>query len=432
MTVETFISPIITTWTVPPGVFSVLVECFGNGSDGLNGTFGSDGFGGAGGNGGRGGGYAASNLVVSPAQVYDISVFDGVAADFGLGTVQASSGDLGGGGVGDVVINGDPGIPGDPGVPSGICGPGGDGGNGGNGGGGGGGGGGGTGADGTGDIPIPATPGSNGGGFAGGGGGGGGDGCNGPGGAPGGLGGGPSFIRLTYTIIYLGSPSPPIDNPGTPIVPGTVIKFPTIPGLESCTSSITSVTFNGIPASFSIVSVPESICDFVADITLTTHDSDCGPPASTTLSWDGSQWIVAGGLGDCFADSITYNGPCWGRVDFNFEAPRVYDIPDDNNTCGDIILYSSSLHDKYVEITGFTGTCNAATNYLLVTVPAGVSGNGILEVTSDCGIMDFAYFAGSGGGGVGCCKTIVHCCQVCAPTSSCPPWNITYGTSIRR
>jgi hypothetical protein len=300
MTVEFFPGPDSDFWTVPAGVFSVFVEAVGGGGGGSSGhdgdslQFGGDGGGGA--------GYGAAVLAVIPGGVYSrYSSGGGDSSDFGPAIVRGGGG---GGGpfpwsggtdnIGTITVNGGDGAP-SPMIVFGNGGVGGASAVGGS-----------AGTAGIGAVPGPAGNGGDG-GFAGGGGGGGGGALVGAGsGGAGAVG----YIRLTYTIIYLGSPSPSIDNPGSPIVPGNTITIPGTPDTESCLDTITSVTFNGIPASFSIV--------------------------------DGN---------------------------------------------------------------------------LIIIVPPGVSGNGILEVTSDCGVMDFAYIAENA---VGCCKTVVYCCKVCAPTSSCP------------
>lgn len=307
MTVEFFPGPDSDFWTVPAGVFSVFVEAVGGGGGGSAGhdgdslQFGGDGGGGA--------GYGAEILAVIPGSIYSrYSSGGGDSSDFGPGIVRGGGG---GGGpfpwsgstdnIGTTTINGGDGTP-SPLIQFGNGGSGGTSAVGGA-----------AGSPGIGAL-IGAGAGGNGGLYGGGAGGGGGALVGAGAGGTGAIG----YIRLTYTIIYLGFPSPPIDDPGTPIVPGTTITIPGTPDTESCLDTITSVTFNGIPASFSIV--------------------------------DGN---------------------------------------------------------------------------LIIIVPPGVSGSGTLEITSDCGVMNFSYIAIGG-------NIVALCCKVCAPASLCPPWNITYGTSIRR
>lgn len=188
-----------TTWTVPFGVYQILVECQADGANGDNGTMGSDGNGGPGGNGGTGGGYASSIINVIPGVTYTLTSNIGVTTEFGPSPlVQASSGGLGGGASGDLAIPGTPGWSGQPGdtVPMSYSG---------NGGGGGGGGvsgyGSAGGSGGAGSTGPPATNGTNGSNWgAGGGGGGGGSGSMEPAGIGGN--GGAAFIRISWRSFF--------------------------------------------------------------------------------------------------------------------------------------------------------------------------------------------------------------------------------------
>lgn len=96
-TVITFFDPdlfdLTTTWTVPAGIFSVFVECWGAGGGGntnITGAFG--------GGGGGGGAYAASILPVMPGDVYSITITNTicnpnyVATIFGTNLVAAAAG----------------------------------------------------------------------------------------------------------------------------------------------------------------------------------------------------------------------------------------------------------------------------------------------------------------------------------------------------
>jgi hypothetical protein len=188
-----------TTWTVPFGVYQILVECQADGANGNNGDLGSDGNGGQGGTGGTGGGYASSIINVIPGVTYTLTSNIGVTTEFGPSPlVQASSGGLGGGASGDLAIPGTPGWSGQPGIPTPI-------GNGGNGGAGGDSGyasAGGSGGAGSITFPgPPATNGTNGSNWgAGGGGGGGGSGSMETPGF-GGL-GGAAFIRISWRSFF--------------------------------------------------------------------------------------------------------------------------------------------------------------------------------------------------------------------------------------
>lgn len=278
MTVELFEGPIFTNWQVPPGVFSVFVECYGEGANGANGNSG-EGPNEKGGQAGGGGGYGASTRTVVPGQFIPIvaggggsdtgSSFDGGLVFGGQGLTQFPPNH--GTGVGDITDDGTDGT--DGAFPAGYS-AGGDGGDGG----GPEGGGGGSGSGGNdGGSSGNATAGTA---YGGGGGG--------SGGAflPGGI-GGPGAIGaviLTYEAGYLLDPEPPIDEePG--ITVGDVITIPGVPepGEDpgECLDSIISVTFNGIPAVFSIddetfeliITVPDGVD---TDGVLVVISSVCG------------------------------------------------------------------------------------------------------------------------------------------------------------
>lgn len=113
-TVITFFDPDLfdlnTTWTVPDGIFSVFVECWGAGGYGntnISGAFG--------GGGGGGGAYAASIVSVMPGDVYSITITNTncnpnfVSTIFGSNLVTAAAGScanaLGIGGAGGQVAD---------------------------------------------------------------------------------------------------------------------------------------------------------------------------------------------------------------------------------------------------------------------------------------------------------------------------------------
>ena len=86
-TTETFSSAISTTWQAPPGVWSVLVECWGaGGAGGGDSTNGSPG-----GSGGGGGAYASKTISVTPLTNYNYTVGDGVNGGTGNGTAGTNS-----------------------------------------------------------------------------------------------------------------------------------------------------------------------------------------------------------------------------------------------------------------------------------------------------------------------------------------------------
>lgn len=112
------------TFTIPGGVTSITVECWGAGGGGGASTTGPD----VSGAGGGGGGYARSVLVVTPGTNFNLYVAyptlqgtDGEATTFDGGTVQADGGltptgiggGLGGNGTGDVTYSGGQGGDGD-------------------------------------------------------------------------------------------------------------------------------------------------------------------------------------------------------------------------------------------------------------------------------------------------------------------------------
>jgi len=175
-----------TTWTAPPGVTSVRVQCQGAGANGNGGaTSITEGW--PGGGGGGAGGYAESIVPVIPGNTYTISVGGpGSESDTNFDfTVVGNAGfaTLGGSGTGDIVINGADGFPGVGWVPPLTFSTGGNGGDSPTGGFGGNGG--------QGDNSVGAG-GGNGGFGAGGGGGGGGADVGGPGGL-----GGPGWMRIS-------------------------------------------------------------------------------------------------------------------------------------------------------------------------------------------------------------------------------------------
>lgn len=104
------------TWTVPAGVTSIVVECWGGGRGGQRGSLG----GGGGGNGGNGGDYAKKTLTVTPGASINYSVAasgaagststaNGVSHDTwfsSTATVQARGGDRVNTSVGDVIYVG--------------------------------------------------------------------------------------------------------------------------------------------------------------------------------------------------------------------------------------------------------------------------------------------------------------------------------------
>lgn len=208
-----------TPWIVPNGVCQILVECQGdgNGFPNGNGSNGSDGVGGDGGPGGHGGGYGSSIINVVPGTIYNVNITEGSGAffqtQFFVNIVAGYSGDDNiGGGLGDLVYNGNFGGGGSPGGPQveDNNGPGGNGGMGGTSGYNSSGGLGGLGA-GLNGIP-PATSGTAGANYGGGGGGGGGG--SGAGETPGfgGL-GGLGFVRISWWGFY-GLKSPRICGGG--------------------------------------------------------------------------------------------------------------------------------------------------------------------------------------------------------------------------
>lgn len=113
-----------TPWIVPNGVCQILVECQGDGNGFPNGggSYGSDGVGGDGGPGGHGGGYGSSIINVVPGTIYNVNITEGSGAffqdQFFVNIVAGYSGDDEiGGGLGDIVYNGNPGGGGSPGYP---------------------------------------------------------------------------------------------------------------------------------------------------------------------------------------------------------------------------------------------------------------------------------------------------------------------------
>lgn len=197
-----------TPWIVPNGVCQILVECQGEGGGFPNGSgdTGSDGVGGSGSQGGHGGGYGSSIINVVPGTIYNINITEGSGAffqtQFFVNIVAGYSGDDNiGGGLGDLVYDGNVGGGGSLGGPQveDNNGPGGNGGNGGTSGYNSVGGSGGSGAGYNGD-PL-ATSGTAGANYGGGGGGGGGG--SGAGETPGSGGlGGLGFVRISWWGFY--------------------------------------------------------------------------------------------------------------------------------------------------------------------------------------------------------------------------------------
>lgn len=116
MAVETITTTGSGTWTVPAGVTSVVVECWGGGRGGQKGNLG----GGGGGGGGNGGDYARKTLSVTPGAGISYFVAGSGAAGTSsgamgssqdtwfsaTGTLQARGGDRANTSVGDVIYTG--------------------------------------------------------------------------------------------------------------------------------------------------------------------------------------------------------------------------------------------------------------------------------------------------------------------------------------
>lgn len=90
-TTESFTSPGTTTWTVPSGVTSIQVECWGGGGagGGVNVTANIDQ--GAAGGGGKGGMYTLTTLAVTPGSTLTISVGAGGTGTNGAGNAGSAS-----------------------------------------------------------------------------------------------------------------------------------------------------------------------------------------------------------------------------------------------------------------------------------------------------------------------------------------------------
>jgi hypothetical protein len=303
MTVLLFPGPTSTTWTVPPGVISVFAECYGEGGLASNGATG-EGPNVAGGDGGGGGGYGASTLVVIPGEVYNVTAGSGGSAtDSNFsgpgGTVDGSGGLFQappnhGTGSGDVTDDGGDGIAGA--FPAGFS-------AGGDGGAGGGPSGGSGGTGGAGHDDAAGDAGSPGGAYGGGGGAGGGGFLGGGAGANGAIG----VVILTFSSIYLLNPDPPIDTaPG--ITPGDIITIPSVPDTEDCLNTIVSVTFNGVPASFSIVggNLVITVPSGITSGTLEVISSECGSMTFSYIVNSGNVVAIC-----CNVCAVTSRCPPW-------------------------------------------------------------------------------------------------------------------------